>query len=80
MTETLKPKLKSKTIRYNSAWMLIASGMLVAFADNQALIQQYIPSWAYLIVIIVNSGVGVFLRTITTESVAPLLRKGNLQG
>ena len=50
--------------------------MLIAFADNQALIQEYVPSWVYLIIIMMNSGVGVYLRTITIEAVKPL-QKGD---
>lgn len=76
MTETQqKPKLKSRTIQYNSLWMLIATTMLIAFSDNQELIQEYVPPWAYLIIIMINSGVGVYLRTITFEAVKPF--KGN---
>lgn len=71
-----KSKLKSKTIQYNSAFGLIASAMLIAFADNQQLLQEYIPSWAYLCVIMFNSGVGVYLRTITDSAVIPFKSKG----
>jgi len=70
-----KLKRKSKTIKYNVAWGLISSSMLIVFAENQQLIQEYIPAWAYLIVIMINSGVGVYLRTITTEPVEPMRKK-----
>lgn len=66
-----KSKIKSKTIQYNSVWLIVASSMLVAFASNQQLLQEYIPGWAYLCVIMFNSGIGVYLRTITDKAVTP---------
>lgn len=66
-----KPKLKSRTIKYNSAWLLIASSMLVVFAENKELIQNVVPEWAYLVIIVINSCVGVYLRTISNEPVKP---------
>lgn len=62
-----KLKRHSKTIKYNSIWIAISTALLIAFADNQALIQSYVPGWAYLLVIMFNSAMGVYLRTITTE-------------
>jgi len=65
-----KRPLDSKTIKYNSLWLAIAVAMLSAFIDNQALIQEYVPSWVYLIVIIVNAGMGIFLRCITHNGIS----------
>ena len=67
----LKKKRDSKTIKYNLLWFTVATTMLGVFADNQALIAEYVPPWAYLIVIMFNSGVGVYLRTITVDAIEP---------
>lgn len=69
MNEQIKSKAQSKTIKYNGLWLAISTALLIAFAENQELVREYLPDWAYLIVIMFNSGMGIYLRTVTTEPV-----------
>jgi len=73
--EEEKPKLKSKTIQYNGLWLAIATALLIAFAENQVLVKEYLPDWAYLVVIMFNSGVGIYLRTVSTAPVKPFKKQ-----
>ena len=67
-----KSKLKSRTIQYNSLWLAIASAVLVIFTENQELVKSVLPDSIYLIVIMLNSVVGIYLRMGTVEPVKPL--------
>jgi len=69
MTEQVKLKKQSKTIKYNGLWLAISTALLLAFAENQELVRDYLPDWAYLVVIMFNSGMGIYLRTVTTGPV-----------
>lgn len=64
-----KLKRESKTIQYNSVWLAMATAMLVVFSENSEMLKGVIPEWAYLVVIMINSAVGIWLRTKTVEPV-----------
>lgn len=72
----VKLKRKSKTIWFNSVYFAIAAALLTVLNENAALLQEYMPGWGYLTLLMFNSAVNVWLRTKTTGPVEPL-RKNN---
>jgi len=69
LTQPQKLKRQSKTIWFNTIWFAVAAALLTILNENAHLLQEYLPSWAYLAVLMFNAGINVYLRTITSESV-----------
>lgn len=72
MSSEKKLKRKSKTIWFNSIYFAMATAMLTILNENSALLQEHMPGWGYMALLMLNSVVNIWLRTKTTQPVEPI--------
>lgn len=72
--QPVKLKRQSKTIWFNSIYFAMATAMLTILNENSALLQEYMPGWGYMVLLMFNSVVNIWLRTKTTQPIAPIIK------